>query len=64
MENKEMEKEENPKQTYANYDFRNCPKWKKYIGSLYPTPPLNKIEKFRRKFYKREIDPEFDVTSE
>jgi len=59
METKEEDVKAKP---YAEYDFYNCPKWKHYINSLFPTPPLSKIEKFRRKFYKREIDPTFDVT--
>lgn len=46
---------------FSEYDFSNSPKWQAYLKGLYPTPPLNKIDKFKRKFYKREIDNNFGV---
>ena len=31
------------------------------MNGLYPTPPPAKMEKFRRKWYKKTLDPDFDI---
>ena len=32
-----------------------------YWSNLYPTPPVSKIERYKRKFYKNKIDSDFDI---
>jgi hypothetical protein len=33
-----------------------------YLNGLYPVPPLKVLEKFRRKWYKKNKDADFDIT--
>jgi hypothetical protein len=35
-----------------------------YLNNIFPTPARDKIEKIRRKWYKKNKDPEFDVDYE
>ncbi len=46
---------------YQDYDFRGDQKWQMYLNNLYPVPPLKLLEKKKRKWYKDNIDKEFDV---
>ena len=47
--------------TYKRYDWAGDQAWQQYLNGLYPVPPLNKLEKFRRKWYKKNKDADFDV---
>ena len=47
---------------YMKFDFSQSEEWQAFYDSLYPKPTYKKIEKFKRKWYKRIIDPDFDVT--
>lgn len=46
---------------FLEFDWQNSQEWQLYYSNLYPTPPGNKIEKYKKKFYKNKIDPEFDI---
>lgn len=46
---------------FLRYDFRNSPEWKAYYDNIFPSPPVNRLEHYKRKFYKLKIDNDFDV---
>lgn len=45
---------------FQNYKFSADNNYQKYLSSLYPMPPMEKLEKLKRKWYKKNIDQEFD----
>jgi len=47
--------------TYKRYDWQGDKAWQMYMNNIYPMPTAAKIEKIRRKWYKKNKDPEFDV---
>ena len=49
---------------YRKYDWTLCDKWQKYLTNIYPTPSREKLEKMRKKWYKLNVDKEFDETFE
>lgn len=46
---------------FLEMDWTNNNKWQTYFSNLYPTPPGNKVEHFKKKFYKLHVDEDFDV---
>ncbi|KAH0487005.1 MAG: hypothetical protein KVP17_003359 [Porospora cf. gigantea B] len=48
---------------FANFDWNN-PEWQAYFQNLFPTPPVGKVLKFKKKWYKQHIDSNFDDTAE
>ncbi|CAK0896896.1 unnamed protein product [Prorocentrum cordatum] len=42
----------------------NDERWQAYLSGIYPPPNYRQLLKFRKKWYKRTIDPEFDVDYE
>ena len=46
---------------FQNFDWVKSELWQSYYRNLYPTPPPSKLDKYKRKFYKLKIDPEFDI---
>ena len=48
-------------QNFLKYDFGKDEKWISYIGSMYPTPKFDQIIHLKKKFYKKEINNEFDI---
>lgn len=50
-------------QKYQKFDFSSNKEWIKYYDDLLPVPNYTQVEKFKRKWYKRNIDPSFDVDS-
>jgi hypothetical protein len=48
-------------QKYKDYDLIHDPRWQTYMNSLYPTPGPVTLEKFKRKWYKRNVDDALDV---
>eukprot|EP01056_Protomagalhaensia_sp_Gyna25_P001299 Protomagalhaensia_sp_Gyna_25__1298@NODE_1651_length_1657_cov_420_383807_g1350_i0_p1_GENE_NODE_1651_length_1657_cov_420_383807_g1350_i0NODE_1651_length_1657_cov_420_383807_g1350_i0_p1_ORF_typecomplete_len308_score52_21UPF0121/PF03661_13/2_9e20Alpha_GJ/PF03229_13/0_061DUF1240/PF06836_12/1_3e03DUF1240/PF06836_12/1_3_NODE_1651_length_1657_cov_420_383807_g1350_i046969 len=51
-------------QQFEGFDWVNNEKWQSYLSNLYPTPPADRINYFKKKWYKKEIDPSFEITSE
>lgn len=39
-------------------------RWQSYLDGLYPPPSYKQVAKFKKKWYKKNIDPEFDETYE
>ena len=48
-------------EVYKKYDWSGDDNWQQYLNNLYPIPTSNKVEKIRRKWYKKNKDKEFDV---
>ena len=46
---------------FKEFDWQNNQEWQLYYSNLYPTPPPNKIERYKKKFYKNKIDNDFDI---
>lgn len=40
----------------------NDERWHTYLDGLYPAPSYKQVGKFKKKWYKKHIDPEFDET--
>ena len=47
--------------TYKRYDWAGDKKWQQFLNNLYPVPETKILEKRRRKWYKKEKDPDFDI---
>ena len=39
--------------TYKRYDWQNDKDWQMYLNNIYPIPTRDKVEKIRRKWYKK-----------
>ena len=46
---------------FKEFDWKNSKEWQLYWSNLYPTPPVSKIDRYKRKFYKNKIDSDFDI---
>ena len=46
---------------FTEFDWKNSKDWQLYWSNLYPTPPVSKIDRYKRKFYKNKIDSDFDI---
>jgi hypothetical protein len=47
---------------FLEFSWKDSSDWQLYYSNLFPTPPGNKIEHFKKKWYKLKIDPDFDTT--
>lgn len=50
-------------QNFLDFDWSDD-RWQKYLESLYPPPNHKQILKFKKKWYKKSIDPDFDESYE
>merc|ERR1719422_2262909 len=50
-------------QTFLDFDWSDA-RWQTYLDNLYPTPNRHQILKFKKKWYKKNVDPNFDITYE
>ncbi|CDJ49700.1 hypothetical protein, conserved [Eimeria brunetti] len=50
-------------EAFVCFDWSASQEWQEYLASLYPTPPLNKLLKWKKKFYKTHQDSSFDVNN-
>lgn len=49
-------------QNFLKFNWTDSKEWHSYLeNDLYPRPPLNKIDFFKKKFYRAKIDPDFDI---
>jgi len=48
-------------EAYLNYDYNNDTRYQQYLDGIYPQPTPDNIITYRKKFYKKLIDPDFDV---
>ena len=47
--------------TYKRYGWTEDKDWQSYLSNIYPVPNAAKVEKIRRKWYKKNKDPDFDI---
>eukprot|EP01066_Platyproteum_vivax_P014692 Platyproteum_vivax@DN656_c0_g1_i1.p1 len=45
---------------FQDFDWSNS-EWLKYFDGLYPTPPQTQVLKWKKKWYKKNIDPSLDL---
>ena len=46
---------------FKEYDWVESKEWQSYYTNIYPTPPPQKILRYKKKFYRNKIDPDFDI---
>ncbi|PHJ20923.1 family upf0121 protein [Cystoisospora suis] len=49
---------------FLAYDWGQSKKWLEYFDSLYPTPPADKVLKWKKKFFKAHENRDFDPNSQ
>lgn len=49
---------------FLQFSWKDSPEWQSYYTNIFPIPPVNKIERYKKKFYKLKIDSDFDVNYE
>ena len=47
--------------SYTDYSWKDNAKWQTYLNNLYPMPSLKLLEKRKRKWYRDNIDKDFDI---
>jgi hypothetical protein len=45
---------------YKEYDFSKDNRWQDYLQAIYPMPPMDKLTKMKKKWYKTYVDQQFD----
>ena len=53
--------QEQRQERYKSYDWSTNENWQAYLKNVYPVPPLARLDKMKRKWYKSNVDKEFDV---
>ena len=46
---------------FKEYNWTDSAEWKSYYTNIFPTPPPSKILRYKKKFYRNKIDPDFDI---
>ena len=46
---------------FLEYNWENSDEWHSYFTNIFPTPPENKIIRYKKKFYRNKIDSDFDI---
>ena len=46
---------------YKRYNWSDD-KWQSYLANIYPVPKASLMDKIRKKWYKKNVDPDFDIT--
>ena len=46
---------------FSQFDWRNSAEWQLYYENLTPKPPGNRVEFWKKKFYRLKIDGDFDI---
>ena len=49
---------------YRKFDWTLNSKWQTYLDNIFPTPSRERLEKIRRKWYRDNVDKEFDLAYE
>jgi hypothetical protein len=47
---------------FLEFNWRDSAEWQSYFSNIFPTPPGNKVEHYKKKFYKLKIDPDFEIS--
>ncbi|SBT31063.1 secy-independent transporter protein, putative [Plasmodium ovale wallikeri] len=50
-------------QKFLNHDWVNDKKWKLYLSNLYPFPSMHNIEKYKKKYFQKNIDQNLDINT-
>ncbi|EDO06711.2 hypothetical protein BBOV_II007610 [Babesia bovis T2Bo] len=48
---------------FLEYNWENSNDWKHYYNNLFPTPPPNKVPKYKRTWFKRHVNPKLPADS-
>lgn len=46
---------------YRNFDWGRCMEWQSYLSNIYPSPTLEQVQRIRRRWYQRNIDPSIQL---
>lgn len=46
---------------FLNYNWEDSEHWKNYFNNIFPIPRDDKINYYKRKYYKLKVDPDFDI---
>lgn len=49
---------------FLKHDWKTDEKWKLYLSNLFPSPSLDNIEKYKKKYFQKNVDPSFDINYE
>ena len=49
---------------YKKFDWTLNEKWQTYYSNIYPYPSREKLDKMKKKWYRDNVDKEFDLTYE
>ena len=49
---------------YQKFDWTLNNKWQLYLSNLYPIPARDRLEILRKRWYRDNIDKEFDISYE
>eukprot|EP00743_Colponemidia_sp_Colp-15_P002381 GILK01002580.1.p1 GENE.GILK01002580.1~~GILK01002580.1.p1 ORF type:complete len:232 (-),score=37.13 GILK01002580.1:175-870(-) len=58
-----MESSSKAEEAFLAFDFSADARWQTYFSNLYPTPPMKLVNKYKKKWYKANVDPSFNVDS-
>lgn len=42
---------------YRSFDWGRCGEWQSYLANIFPSPTLVQVQRIRRRWYQRHIDP-------
>lgn len=45
---------------YARFNWTD-EKWQAHLKNFYPLPSVKQLEKIKKKWYKKHLDPDFDI---
>ena len=52
---------ENKYKEFISYNWNDSEEWRIYLYNITPLPPKEKVNYYRKKFYKLKVDSEFDI---
>ena len=47
-------------EAYKRHNWQGDDRWQQYMKNLYPVPPLAMLERKRKRWYKLNVDKDFD----
>ena len=56
-----MSSQEHKEAQYKAHNWASDEKWQSYLNGVYPVPPLAKLEKIKRRWYRNNVDKQFEV---
>ena len=46
---------------FKDFEFHKNEGWKAHINTIYPAPNMQQLEKLKKKWYKNNMDENFDI---